>query len=184
MENKIKKGCVYFFKHIGLNPIKIGYSDNESPFDRFTQFKTYAPFGAEIIGFVICEKPYEVEQYLHEKYCIYRLEGEWFDVDINLIKNEIDNLTTKEQKDDFNDYLIKYAKYLKNKEENKTFEKFSFFKNDIFYNATVLNIKELIELDNNLTMKIIQNYCNENEISYKNYRIGNFQKKGYMVYLK
>ena len=38
------KGCVYFFRHIGLSPIKIGYSTHESPLDRFNQFKTYAEF--------------------------------------------------------------------------------------------------------------------------------------------
>jgi len=37
MEEKSEKGCVYFFRHIGLTPVKIGFSTNESPFDRFEQ---------------------------------------------------------------------------------------------------------------------------------------------------
>ena len=54
MENtENKKGCVYFFRHIGLTPVKIGFSTHESPIGRFEQFKTYAPYGSEIIGFIV-----------------------------------------------------------------------------------------------------------------------------------
>ena len=67
-----KKGCVYFFKHIGLTPIKIGYSENESPFNRFTQFKTYAPYGSEILGFIIISDAKELETLLHKKYASKR----------------------------------------------------------------------------------------------------------------
>ena len=84
-----KKGCVYFFKHTGLEPIKIGYSTNESPLDRFYQFKTYAPYGAEIIGFIRATKAKELETKLHYKYSNKRLEGEWFDITIEEVKKEI-----------------------------------------------------------------------------------------------
>ena len=182
MENKIKKGCVYFFKHVGLNPIKIGYSDNESPFDRFKQFKTYAPFGAEIVGFVICEKPYEIEQYLHEKYIVNRLEGEWFDIEIELIKKEINNLTSKEQKDDFSDFMLKYAKVVKCRTE-KLISNFSICKTDIFFNEKILSMSEILQLEPTINKNYIKDFFAENMVVYKNYKIGKLQKKGYKVYL-
>ncbi len=77
---KKKNGCVYFFRHIGLTPVKIGYSTNNNPFKRFKQFKTYAPFGAEIICFERCSMAFEAEKYLHENLKEFRLNGEWFDI--------------------------------------------------------------------------------------------------------
>ena len=72
---KMKKGCVYFFKHVGLSPIKIGYTENESPINRFETFKTYAPYGAEIVGFFRCNNPLKIEAELHFKYSHRRLKG-------------------------------------------------------------------------------------------------------------
>ena len=53
------KGCVYFFKHKGVSPIKIGYTNNVSPINRFENFKTYSPYGSEIGGFIETDKPKE-----------------------------------------------------------------------------------------------------------------------------
>jgi len=78
MENQ--KGCVYFFRHIGLSPVKIGYSENESPINRFNQFKTYAPFGSEILGFIQTYNANELESNLHRKFSSKRLLGEWFEI--------------------------------------------------------------------------------------------------------
>lgn len=76
----VEKGCVYFFRHIGLSPVKIGYSINESPINRFEQFKTYAPFGAELLGFIKTERAKELETELHRKYSRDRIKGEWFEI--------------------------------------------------------------------------------------------------------
>lgn len=86
---KAKLGCVYFFKHKNLSPIKIGYSDSESPQKRFESFKTYAPYGAEIIGFIITPQAEKLERLLHEKYKTKRLCGEWFDINIKDVDNEM-----------------------------------------------------------------------------------------------
>ena len=75
-----KDGCVYFFKHKKLKPIKIGYSAKNNPYDRFEQLKTYAPFGAEIITFVKCSMAMEAERFLHEEFKDKRLQGEWFNI--------------------------------------------------------------------------------------------------------
>lgn len=115
---QIKKGCVYFFKHVGLSPVKIGYSNNESPFNRFNQFKTYAPFGSEILGFIIISDAIELEQQLHKKYASKRLEGEWFDLTEEEVKKEIDFYTNVSDIKDRNEFQIAWAKHVLNKKQN------------------------------------------------------------------
>ena len=115
---KQKKGCVYFFKHTGLKPIKIGYTNNESPINRFSQFKTYAPFGAEIIGFIKTTEAKKIETKLHNKYSSLRMDGEWFEISEKQIKTEIDFYTSKEDIKLKNDFQIAWAKSLDDKKEN------------------------------------------------------------------
>ena len=105
-----KKGCVYFFRHIGLKPIKIGYSENESPIDRFNQFKTYAPFGAELLGFVIVNNSKQIETNLHQKYAAYRLNGEWFDITEEEVNREVNYYSNQEQIELKNEFQIEWAK--------------------------------------------------------------------------
>ena len=90
IEIEEEKGCVYFFKHIGLNPVKIGYSSNSTPLKRFEQFKTYAPFGAELLGFIRSIEAKELETNLHKKYSNKRLNGEWFDISLDEVEKEIE----------------------------------------------------------------------------------------------
>lgn len=118
MKNE-KKGCVYFFRHVGLEPIKIGYSENPSPINRFYQFKTYAPFGAEIIGFIQTEEAKEIESKLHQKYSSKRLEGEWFLLSEEDCCKEIEFYTDKEDIKQRNNFQIAWAKYLSKKESEK-----------------------------------------------------------------
>jgi len=82
-------GCVYFFRHIGLTPIKIGYSTSASPLDRFESFKTYAPYGAEILGFIPTTEAKRLEEILHKRYQNKRLNGEWFDITVEDVEKEI-----------------------------------------------------------------------------------------------
>ena len=107
-----KKGCVYFFRHISLEPIKIGYSQNPSPYKRFNQFKTYAPFGAEIVGFIQTEIAKEIESKLHQKYSSKRLEGEWFNITDDEVDNEIKFYSSIEEVRAKNEFQIEWAKHL------------------------------------------------------------------------
>jgi hypothetical protein len=88
-KKKIMKGCVYFFKHVGISPIKVGYTSNDSPIDRFNHFTTYAPYGGEIVGFFMCDNPLLIEQKIHKKYASKRLKGEWFDITKEDVEREI-----------------------------------------------------------------------------------------------
>jgi transposase len=106
------KGCVYFFRHIGLSPIKIGYSTHESPLDRFNQFKTYAPFGSEIIGFIQTNESKEIESFLHKKYINKRINGEWFEITVDEVQKEIDFYSNIEDIKDRNEFQIAWAEEL------------------------------------------------------------------------
>jgi hypothetical protein len=192
MKNNIKKnGCVYFFKHNGLSPIKIGFSQNESPFERFTQFKTYAPFGASIIDFVICENPLSIEKYLHDKFNIFRLEGEWFNIEENILKSEILYLKSKyeineeKHKQDFADFIHRKTKTI----DNLLHEDLLFsFENKENSEKKILSKKELLIIDTRLTMKKLNELLKEHNIKYKPYRVkdennNNKIKKGIEIFI-
>jgi hypothetical protein len=112
-----KKGCVYFFKHVGLNPVKIGYTTNESPINRFNQFSTYAPFGSQIIGFISTQDPIKLEKTLHDKFSEKRLLGEWFDISETECENIINFYSNIEDIKDKNDFQIEWAKKKIEKQE-------------------------------------------------------------------
>jgi len=106
-------GCVYFFRHIGLTPVKIGYSESESPFDRFSQFKTYAPYGGELIGFIRSGGAKELETALHLKYAGHRVNGEWFEISDEQINYEINfhsKIEAIRQQNEFQQYWAKHIK--------------------------------------------------------------------------
>ena len=138
MENLeiITKGCVYFFRHIGLTPIKIGYSENESPIGRFTQFKTYAPYGSEIIGFIQTDEAKIIEKKLHLKYSQKRLSGEWFEITEDEVNAEVDFYSNIEDIKQRNNFQIEWAKSLLSKKEKVQEEVKSFdVKKDAFLKA-------------------------------------------------
>lgn len=119
----LEKGCVYFFRHIGLTPVKIGYSTNRSPINRFEQFKTYAPYGSEILGFIICDNPKELETRLHAKFLSKRLSGEWFDISEEEVLKEISFNSSIEDIRIKNEFEIAWAKAVNKEKSNdiKTF---------------------------------------------------------------
>lgn len=143
---ELNKGCVYFFKHVGLNPVKIGYSTNESPIDRFNQFKTYAPYGSEILGFVILSNPKEIETLLHKKYASKRLNGEWFELTEIEVQNEIKFYTDISIIEERNEFQIAWANHINNKKNNLKKELFSLTKQS----KEKVTFKKLYENEPNL----------------------------------
>lgn len=116
---ELKKGCVYFFRHIGLTPVKIGFSTNESPIDRFNQFKTYAPYGSEILGFIQTDESKSIETKLHLKYSSKRLLGEWFEITENEVNEEVNFYSNIEDIKNRNEFQIAWANSLINKKTAK-----------------------------------------------------------------
>jgi hypothetical protein len=143
MQEEKKYGCVYFFRHVGLEPVKIGYSSNNNPIKRFEQFKTYAPFGAEILGFIQTEEARHLESKLHLKYAQHRLDGEWFKLSSKEVKSIIDYYTSKEQIKDKNNFQIEYAKYLENNRKIKEID--LLLLEDKILNQKNINIKNQVK---------------------------------------
>jgi len=83
-------GFVYFFKHNGIDGVKIGMTNNsESVDDRFNSFKTYSPTGAKVCGVIETDSPAMLENELHKKYTTVRMNGEFFNIGELEINSEI-----------------------------------------------------------------------------------------------
>jgi hypothetical protein len=156
---EIKRGCVYFFRHVGLSPVKIGYSENESPINRFNQFRTYAPYGSEILGFIIISDAKQLETDLHKKYSSKRLSGEWFDLTEDEVNKEIDFYTNVADIKDRNDFQIAWAKQIEDR-KNKIVQE---IKTDNFKQIKKTNIDLFFERyskNKNISVTKEANYFN------------------------
>lgn len=181
MEN-LQKGCVYFFRHIGLTPIKIGYSENESPIKRFEQFKTYAPFGAELVGFIRTINPKQLENELHQKYARDRVKGEWFEIKKEEAEKCILFYSNIEDLEELNNFQISWAKKINSKNDNMDifYNSFSESKKDGF-ELKFLNQTEISEILN-VEKSIVKKFLNENKMKIKAYRVNGIIKKCYKIY--
>ena len=83
-------GYVYFFKHKQVDAVKIGMTKNDDINVRFNQFRTYSPFGAEILGVIKTAYPAQIESKLHKHYEHFRLRGEFFDISQAQIDSSLD----------------------------------------------------------------------------------------------
>jgi hypothetical protein len=160
-EETTKKGCVYFFKHSTLDPIKIGYSNDNSPLKRFDTFKTYAPFGGEIIGFIITADALSVERKLHIKYASKRLEGEWFEITKEDVENEINFYSAKEDIRLKNEFQIEWARKI----ENEKIDYSDFYKSEtnydnfvFLYNKRKIKNPKILSKKLNVSLQMIYKY--------------------------
>jgi hypothetical protein len=90
------EGFIYVFKMVETNFYKIGMTETESVKERFTQFKTYAPSGAEITMIIEADNAREKEKFFHELMKVKRKNGEWFELnedDLNLLRSYINEKT-------------------------------------------------------------------------------------------
>ena len=83
-------GCVYFMKHRGLDPVKIGMSTHNNPFDRIEAMETASPFGIELLGFIKTDDPIKLERAYHSKFFSLHVKGEWFSVSVEKINSILD----------------------------------------------------------------------------------------------
>lgn len=169
-------GCVYFFRHLGLKPVKIGYTLDPTPQKRFKDFKTYAPFGAEMLGYVNSSNPFDLEQRLHEKYYRVKLTGEWFDISLKDVENDIKDYSTNESLIARSFFWEKYAEQQKQLIQNNLSghkDDLSLFLSRFIKGDTSIerkNLRELFNEDrlNKLTPQVfnksVRKYCNMNNI--------------------
>ena len=81
---------MFIFRHIGLTPVKIGSTSTESCIDRFNEFRKWAPYGSELIGFINSTDPKELEALIQNKYSNNKINGEWFEIDNEQVAYEIE----------------------------------------------------------------------------------------------
>ena len=72
--------CVYLIESGGL--IKIGYSSNFEK--RFKSYKTHN-LNLNILGVFQTEKAFQIESKLHKKYKEFKVNGEWFDLPLDVL---------------------------------------------------------------------------------------------------
>jgi hypothetical protein len=168
-----KKGCVYFLKHNGLNPVKIGYTQGENPLNRFASFQTYAPFGGELIGFIRSINAKELETKLHKKFTSKRLEGEWFDLTIEEVEEIIklySSLADIELKNEFQIKFIKEhfedVKIIDNKKPITIISKYDLFLK--YYEADKSIDKTKLSNILNVSRQQIYNYIKKYDSTTKN----------------
>lgn len=185
-----EKGCVYFFRHIGLSPIKIGYSENESPSFRFEQFKTYAPFGAELIGFIRTENAKSLETELHKKYSRDRIKGEWFEISKEEAEKCIKFHSNILDIEEMNRFQIIWAKSLNrysNEENIKEVEE-NFFANYSLYKKNgfdkVITNQSEISSFLNIDKSEIKKLLKKLEVYSKTRRCDGVFKNGVLLYKK
>ena len=176
----IKKGCVYFFRHKGLKPIKIGYSSKKNPVKRFESMKIYSPYGAEIVGFIITENPQEIEKEIHLKYKSRSLHGEWFNIDEEDVKYCINKYTSLFEKNKRLFFEEKYAKSLFDKRNKKylTTELEDFLTDNLVLNKKIVRtdlkeefLKKHSEFVNIYTSqkfnKAVKHHCEINSFNFQ-----------------
>lgn len=193
MKNQ-ERGCVYFFKHIGIDPIKIGFSTSESPIDRLESFKTYAPYGAELIGFIRTRDAKMLESLLHKKFSSNRLNGEWFDISMQQVKGCIKYYSSIEDQNEQSLFNIEFAKKIAERYKNKNERNYKAIEdrfNSIFSieRTEYFSIREII--NKGQLMKILE--CDKIDIEhifelynlkYSTKRNGDKIKKGIELFTK
>lgn len=77
LQKKGERGYIYVFTDVGLILpfLKIGKTNNVQR--RMSAHRTAAPLGTLHLSFPVENMSY-VESYLHDKYHMWRLKGEWF----------------------------------------------------------------------------------------------------------
>jgi hypothetical protein len=200
----MKKDFVYFFKHNNINAIKIGKTSGESVLDRFNSFRTYAPFGAEIIGFFETDDGHRDERELHKLFKDHRLQGEFFDISLDIVKNIIFEKNKDYQKaayifnewiaDTKNDYLklielmsnCKPYQYDKVPKEITNYLENTNYQNDILYPFTEEYNKFLKQPGFNVYSKIafkknLEYFCRNNGFKLITKRQSSEKNKHYFM---
>jgi hypothetical protein len=126
------KGCVYFMKHKGLSPIKIGFTTSETPIGRFNDMNIFSPYGCEILGYIVSENPNKLENEIHKLYSNKKIKGEWYELsldDVNfLIKKYNPEDELRKQSEFYEQYInfIEKEKTIKEVIKNSEFDVYNF----------------------------------------------------------
>ena len=76
---------VYFVKHKGQDPIKIGYTSNLK--NRMGDLAVSSPHGLDLVGVIKSPEAKELESKIHKRLDAHRLRGEWFNISVQEAKD-------------------------------------------------------------------------------------------------
>lgn len=176
------KGCVYFFKIIGLNPVKIGFTGNKTPMCEFDKINNNSPYGVEIVGFIPANDPELLKNELCEKYVSSKTKNDWFDISKEQVLKEIDRHTEMMDAERMNKYYRYYFTILENKATSLNKQLDEFFRDNIQF-ETRMEVKSLFNKAKSecincsdifvtntphLFSKQLKQYCLENGYEYHN----------------
>lgn len=190
--NLEKKGCVYFFRHSGLTPVKIGFSNSASPIERFECFRTYAPYGAELMGFIVTDNANELERTIHSKFSSFRIKGEWFEItesnvnDCILLYSNVEFVSKK------NEFEIAWANKINELSPSKTsneellfFEKLSLKLTNDYQNKLILNMGEIYGFfEGKIEKNHLRFILKKHKIKPSAHRSGGQLRKGVKFFIK
>ena len=140
-------GCVYFIRLNGLTPVKIGYSTKSSPQDRLDTIRIAAPYGAELLGFVLSENAKALETKLHNELQAVRLHGEWFDITTDKVRSLCEKHMHPTQRDEMSMIYEFYSKSKLNKKEKEEVDIMSLFVFGTYEFFSKLTIKKGVRYD-------------------------------------
>ena len=83
-------GCIYFIKHKGQEPIKIGLTTDTSPEKRIKSMETVSPWGLELVDVLQTSLPVEMEKIIHSDFKEKRIKGEWFNISFTEVKETVE----------------------------------------------------------------------------------------------
>ena len=83
-------GCIYFIRHKGQEPIKIGLTSDTSPEKRMKSAETYSPWGIELVDVLETSLPVEMEKIIHSDFKEKRMNGEWFNISFKEVKETVE----------------------------------------------------------------------------------------------
>lgn len=78
-------GHVYFIRHKNFSPVKIGHTKDNDVMNRVNSFNTSSPYGIEFLGSIESFHPELIEKEIHNELKHLRLNGEWFDIDVDYV---------------------------------------------------------------------------------------------------
>lgn len=180
--DKKESGIVYFFRHKGLSPVKVGFSSKSDYRGRFNKFNMYSPYGAEVLAIIASDNPAELEKRIHNEIKSFQVRGEFFDITIEKINELVNRFSTNEQLE----LMKRIAKSISmeyTKSDRWMSVEASPIETEKFNTEILSNLKNsclILDCDK----KTFKDFAEQNEICNKVYRIGSAQIRGFRFFIE
>lgn len=180
--DKKESGIVYFFRHKGLSPVKIGFSSKSDYRYRFNKFNMYSPYGAEVLAIIASDNPADLEKRIHSEIKSFKVRGEFFDISTEKINELVNRFSTDEQLE----LMKRVAKAMAMEYTTST--------NIINIDAspietTRFNTEIIVSLKNaclifDCDKNSLKNFIEENNIENKVYRVSGIYVRGFRFFIE